>query len=297
VNAPHDATPVQAATLSRWPERTDAPIDAPTGHRSPLLLRRMDRRVRAHPPATPSPTTWPEHPDVVARYLRFMGSRPSDRGRDLRVRFTGSFFRAGMGWMPATAWQFDAADPIERCFAMRIRMGFVLPMLAVDTYRSGRGEMTGTLLRARVAHGTGPTFDLGELTTWLNDVIFLAPGQLFDAGVALVELDDHHFEATVTDGGLTASGVVEVDNRGAPILFSTHDRYADLPTGPVRAEWRTPVSAWARTTDGRAVPSAAEATWILPDGPLTYVRGGFDPTSHELRGRPHDHPQEMPRCG
>lgn len=41
---------------------------------------------------------------MVDRYLRFMGFDPADRGGDVRVRFHGTFARAGLGWMPATAW-------------------------------------------------------------------------------------------------------------------------------------------------------------------------------------------------
>lgn len=251
--------------------------------RGSLLRRRVEQHVRSAPPASSPPASWPEHPEVVDRYLQFMGAQPTDQGCDLRARFAGSFFKPGLGWMPATAWQFNSADPIERRFVMRIRVGRIVPMVAADTYVAGRGEMLGTLFRAKVAHGTGPEFDLGELVTWLNDAVLLAPAQLFDAGVDLVELDDHHFEAKIADGELEASAIVEVDDDGAPTLFTTGDRFADLPSGSVRAEWRTPVHAWGRTEDQRAVPLVAAAVWSLPEGPLTYVRGGFDPASFDLR--------------
>ena len=268
----------------RWlGSATAQPKPGATHHRSPLLRARVDRFVRSAPPVSPMASSWPEHPEVIERYLRFMGAQPTDRGCDLRVRFAGSFFKSGLGWMPASAWQFDSAVPIERRFVMRIRFGRVLPMVAVDTYREGRGEMRGTLLKKQVAHAVGAELDLGELVTWLNDAVLLAPAQLFDAGVELVELDDQHFQATVTDGDVRASAVVEIDDDGSPVVFSTTDRFADLPSGPVRAEWRTPVRAWGRTATRRAVPVAASGVWSLPDGPLTYVRGGFDPTTFELR--------------
>lgn len=220
---------------------------------------------------------------MVGRYLAFMGFDPADRGADVRIRFRGAFLKAGMGWMPATAWQFDSAAPVERRFVMRLRIARVLPMVAVDRYRAGRGQMTGRLFRLRVADGTGREYDEGELVTWLNDAVLFAPALLFDAGASFVGLDATRFEVSITDEGTTVSGVVEVDRDGAPTLFSTHDRFADLPTGPVRAEWRTPVTAWGRTREGRAVPIAASAVWMLETGPLTYVRGGFDPDSLEIR--------------
>lgn len=212
-----------------------------------------------------------------------MGFDPADRGGDVRVRFHGSFAKAGLGWMPATAWQCNTTEPIDRRFVMRIRIGRLIPMVAVDTYRLGRGRMTGRLFGIEVAEGSGPEFDASELVTWLNDAVLFAPAQLFDGGASFIELDPMRFEVSVTDRGTTVAGIVEVDAEGAPSLFSTRDRFADLPTGRVRAEWRTPVTAWGRTPSGRAVPTAASAVWMLDSGPLTYVRGGFDPASWQVR--------------
>jgi hypothetical protein len=71
---------------------------------------------------------------------------------------------------------------------------------------------------------------------------------------------------------------VFVDDRGAPNDFSTTDRYADLPGGLVRAEWRTPVRSW-ELVDGRPIPGPMKAVWHLPDGPMSYVEGRIVPAS------------------
>jgi hypothetical protein len=69
---------------------------------------------------------------------------------------------------------------------------------------------------------------------------------------------------------VTVTARVFLDEQGAPRDFSTEDRYADLPGGPVRARWTTPIAGWTRV-DGRAVPTRGSAVWHLPDGPLTYA--------------------------
>ena len=37
------------------------------------------------------------------------------------------------------------------------------------------------------------------------------------------------------------SARVVLDERGAPVDFHTEDRYADMPGGPVRMGWATPI--------------------------------------------------------
>jgi hypothetical protein len=133
--------------------------------------------------------------------------------------------------------------------------------------------MLGKLLnRIVVADGQGSEFDVGELTTYLNDAVLVAPSMLLGPSTAWNAVDDRSFDVSLTDAGRTVSGRVFVDERGAPYDFSTTDRYMDTPEGPIQAEWRTPVRGWERI-HGRAVPGQIEAVWHLPDGPVPYVTG------------------------
>jgi hypothetical protein len=91
-------------------------------------------------------------------------------------------------------------------------------------------------------------------------------------------VDDRSFDVTLGDAGRSVTGRVLVDDRGAPCDFSTTDRYADLPGGLVRAEWRTPVEGWD-LVDGRPIPGPMRAVWHLPDGPLPCVEGHLVPAS------------------
>lgn len=211
-------------------------------------------------------------PASVQRYLRFMGvvGRPavtSFRGH-LRLRFR---MRSGQPFMPAEVWQYNTVAPIARLFWMRIDMaGGLLPMVGRDSYLDGRGRMLGKLFDTIVvADGEGEPFDIGELTTWLNDAVLMAPSMLLQAPVAFHEVDDASFDVTLTDAGRTVSARVELDARGAPIDFQTEDRFIDLPSGPARARWSTPVEDW-RVVAGRPVPTRGSAVWHLPEGDLTY---------------------------
>jgi hypothetical protein len=210
-------------------------------------------------------------PPVVARYLRAMGVVGQPRSWSFRAHWAGRF-RLGPDkpWMPCDAWQYNSALEIARLFRMRLLVGRVLPMWGWDTYRGGTGRMLGKALGlVPVADGKGPEFDLGELTTWLNDAVLLAPGMLLSVPVTWEATGDDGFRVSVTDGGRTVSAEVLLDDDGRPRDFRSEDRYADLPGGPVRALWSTPVQGWT-VVDGRPRITGGAAVWHLPDGQFRY---------------------------
>lgn len=198
--------------------------------------------------------------------------------------------------MPAEVWQYNSVAPIARVFWMRIDMaGGLLPMVGRDSYLAGRGRMLGKLFDTIVvADGRGEPFDVGELTTWLNDAVLLAPSMLLAAGATFEQVDETSFEIQLSDCGRTVRALVSVDERGAPVDFRSEDRYADLPGGPVRALWSTPVAGW-QVVAGRAIPTRGSAVWHLPEGEFTYGVADFAPDSIETDPEPGGTPSDPPR--
>lgn len=230
-------------------------------------------------------------PDAVQRYLRFMEVVGRPRHWSFRACLEGRFkLRPGQGFMPFVAWQYNCADPIARLFHMRLDFAGVLPMLGRDTYAAGEGRMLGKLLGlVTVADGKGPETTTSELVTWLNDAVLLAPSMLLREGMSWAGADERSFDVSVTDAGRTVSARVTVDERGAPVDFSTTDRFADLPGGPVQARWTTPVGGWT-VKNGRPRPVGTSAVWHLPEdrgGTYTYAEAEFTTVEYDPRpGRP-----------
>ncbi|HUJ07415.1 MAG TPA: DUF6544 family protein [Streptosporangiaceae bacterium] len=219
-------------------------------------------------------------PAAVQRYLGFMGIVGRPRDWSFRARLVGRFrMRPGMGWMPAEAWQYNSAITVARVFVLRVRLAGVVPMTGKDVYASGHGRMIGKLAGLiTVADDKGETSDIGELTTYLDDAIFLAPSFLLRPEVRWAEAGADGFDVSLRDAGRSISGRVSIDERGAPVDFTTTDRFAALPGGMRRAEWRTPVSEWV-AAGGRPVPGQSRAIWNLPEGEFCYLEGRFDPGS------------------
>jgi hypothetical protein len=220
-------------------------------------------------------------PVAAQRYLRFMGVVGRPRDTTFRLHVRGRFRpRGDGGWLACEAWQVTSQPDVARIFHMRLRMMGV-PIYGRDTYVHGAGRL---LIRPldlfTIVDGQGPEYDMGELVTYLNDAVLLAPSMLLVPGVAWEALGDRSFGVTLTNRGVTVRARVLLDERGAPRDFETTDRFTNDPFEPgrplVRARWTTPVDGW-QAADGRQLPTGGRAVWHLPKGELPYADFRFDP--------------------
>jgi hypothetical protein len=210
-------------------------------------------------------------PSAAVRYMGAMGVVGAPRTWSLAAHWRGRFRRRADGpWMPCDAWQYNTVDEVVRLYRMRLVVAGVVPMWGWDTYRHGTGRMLGKALGlVTVADGSGPEFDCGELVTWLDDAVLLAPAMLLHPRTRWEDRGEDRFAVSVTDAGHTVSAVVALDGCGRPADLWTGDRWADLPGGPVRTPWSTTVSGWT-VVGGRLRPVGGAAVWHLPDGEFTY---------------------------
>jgi uncharacterized protein DUF6544 len=214
-------------------------------------------------------------PEPAQRYLRFMGVVGRPRDWSFRLQFTGRFrTKPTQAWMACETWQYNSRPAVARIFWIRVRFGGIVPVVGRDTYLQGRGRMLIRLLDLfPMQDATGREYDLGELTTYLNDAVLFAPSMLLVPQVTWLPIDADSFDAALTDHGRTVAGRVVVDERGAPRDFSTTDRFCADPDNPrrlMRARWITPVTGW-EMIEGRQVFNGGQATWHLPQGPFTYA--------------------------
>jgi len=229
-------------------------------------------------PATVSDAQLSGLPSAAQRSLRFMGvvGRPADLS--FLVHLTGRFrLRPGLPWLRCEAWQYSTCPTVTRLFHLRLSAAGLLRMTGRDAYAAGQGRMHGTLAGMfTVADSAGPETTVSELVTYLNDAVVLAPSMLLELPVTWAPVDDSSFEVTLEDAGHRVTARVFLDERGAPVDFTTEDRWCALPGGLVRTRWSTPVHGW-RQVHGRWLPSAGSAVWHLPEGPFRYAEFRFAP--------------------
>lgn len=58
-----------------------------------------------------------------------------------------------------------------------------------------------------LADGTGEEYDIGELVTYLNDAVMLAPSMLLTSAVAFAPVDAGSFDVSLSDHGRTVTSV------------------------------------------------------------------------------------------
>lgn len=230
-------------------------------------------------------------PPAAARYLRFMGVLGKPRDWSLAVRMRGSFRLSPRAhWMPMEAWQYDSALDIARVFHMRTRYLHLVPIVARDTYLRGKGCMQAKLFDARtVAEATGEQIDIGELVTYLNDAVLMAPSMLLNDNVQFGERNGRSFEVTLHDRGHCVTARVTTDEHGCPVNFSTEDRFVTDPEDPkkrmIRARWTTPIAGY-RCVESRMLPTAATAVWHTSREDFAYVRVVFEPAGFAFNRAP-----------
>lgn len=250
------------------------------------IRRRLERDAATLPASRPGPVVTEDHlaglPEPARRDFRFADVIGRPMTTSFRAHLTGRFrLRDGQAFMPAEIWQYNTASPVARIFWMRVTMAQVLPMVARDSYLDGRGHMRGKLLDlVTVADGTGAEFDIGELTTWLNDAVLMAPSMLLAAGAEFSPADSSSFAVSIADAGRTVSARVVLREDGAPVDFHTDDRFQDRAGGPRRMQWSTPIDGWQRV-GGRALPTRGSAVWHTADGDFTYAVLEFAPDAIE----------------
>jgi hypothetical protein len=211
-------------------------------------------------------------PEAAQRYLHAMGVVGRPRDWSFQAHITGRFRLRGEGsWMPAEVWQYNSAVEVARVFHMRIGFAKELPMVGRDTYLGGKGIMHGKLLGlVTVAHSEGPETNLSELSTYLNDAVLMSPSMLLRPNTSFALVDDSSFDVTLVDAGMTVTARVFLDGDARPANFVTFDRYADLKSGLVQAEWTTPIEGWQPDGD-RFIFTRGHAIWNMAQGPLDYL--------------------------
>lgn len=208
-------------------------------------------------------------PGPAQRYLRFMKVIGQPRTWSVSATATGRF-RMGPDkpWMACEARQYDTRLGVARIFHMKVRLAGFVPVYVRDTYVRGQGRMLARVLDVvPIVDVADERVRIGELVTYLNDAVLFAPSMLLGPETTWTAVDARSFDVALTDRGLTVSARVFVDDRGAPLDFSTTDRFVADPNAPkrmMRARWTTPVVEWTRS-EGHPVPSQASAVWHLAD--------------------------------
>lgn len=165
--------------------------------------------------------------------------------------------------------QYNFADTPVR-FAYIDSSIFGIPFEGFDSFRNGAGSMKGTLGKViTLFNQTGESMDQSSLVTILSEC-FIIPNVILQDYISWEEIDDTHAKATITHGGISASGVFAFNENGEVISFRTKDRTSVDLNGVVReAEWSAIYSDY-KDNNGIRQPSVLISVWHYPEGDCVY---------------------------
>ena len=176
-------------------------------------------------------------------------------------------------WLPFQAEQWFEGSGIEFRWQARVRMAPLVRAKVVDSFEGGRGALEARLLGIiPVARSRGPATDKAEAQRGLAELPWRpfafreGPCLTWEARAA------DKLRAAFDDGRTNATVEFNLDAEGRVLGAAASNRPRVVGKSVVDTAWSGAFSEY-RMFDRLRVPTHAEVTWRLPEGPFTYWRG------------------------
>jgi len=164
----------------------------------------------------------------VQKWLENSGVIGKERIRTVRLKQRGLMrIKEGGPWMPAEAEQYFTVDQPGFIWKAKVKMAPLLYFAERDKYEEGKGHMLIKLLSlVPVVDSRGKEIDQGTLLRYLAEIQWFPTAALSNY-IKWEEIDSHSARATMSYGGITASGVFKFNEMGELISFNAK-RYREV---------------------------------------------------------------------
>ena len=208
-------------------------------------------------------------PPLIQKYLETNGYIGSERHTHLTMEYKDVDFGMGVN-KPRIKIDYthvDFADSPDRLAFIDSKM-FGIPFQGYDYYMNGKGGMKGFLAKLfTLFDQTGPAMDKACLITYLAEAFFL-PEALLKDFITFKQIDDHTVEASITNKGVTATGVFHFNDAYEMTSFTTNDRGQISPD-----PWEAQCENYKTYSDGIKRPTIFRAVWKNKDSDFVYFDG------------------------
>jgi len=226
-----------------------------------------------------SETDLEDFPEQIKKYIKKRGMVGKPLYQNAHLYFKGDFKMArDKPWIKVNTVQFNSFIEPLRLFFIRADMLGLFSMVGSDIYQNGQGNMTGKLMRLiTIFDEKGEAFDIGELTTYLNDAFLMFPWALIHIKDRFTwkEISAHVIEVRFTDQGMTVGAELHFDDQDLLVNYVTSDRYLNRdPNDPqkyIRTKWSTPIRDY-KVIDGQLIPTFGQAIWHYDDIEFCYAK-------------------------
>ena len=128
----------------------------------------------------------------------------------------------------------------------------------------------------------GPEMDVGELQRYLLEMAWYPTAWLSDA-IEWQAIDAYSVKATMHHQGMTASGVLHVNEEGHP-THMTADRYREEHGHYSLTPWMAQADEY-REVNGMRIPIRFEVSWHLASGDFTWFRCKITEIEYDQSGK------------
>ena len=180
-------------------------------------------------------------------------------------------FASDRPWMPFKAEQWFRGGSIEFHWQAWVRMAPFIRARVIDSFERGRGRLTALVFGVvPVANSRGPATDKGEAIRGLAELPWRPFAFRETPQLRWETMGADKLRVTFDDGRTRAAVEFEIDDDGT-VRGGTSGRARMVGKSLVETGWSGAFRDY-EMFDNVRVPTIAEATWHLPEGPFTYWR-------------------------
>jgi hypothetical protein len=220
-----------------------------------------------------APSAGADLPDLLLRYVERNVS-PGALNQQ-RVRFTqlGEMQLRPGRWSPFRAEQEIAVDRVEFAWRATFHAAPFVSLRVCDWYRAGAAGLDVRLWRLlRLVHARGPQFARGEAIRYLVELPLAPQAMALNRELEWRAVDESTVEVATLAGGARVVALLHFGASGDIAAASAEARPRMVGKQIVDTPFRGVYGDY-RQFDGVRLPSTAEVSWLLPEGPFTYFRG------------------------
>jgi hypothetical protein len=214
-------------------------------------------------------------PEPVKKYLSVCGYMNTPVPINADIYWSESYIKMSPKgkWSKLRTSQFNSVNPIGRTAFMKFSS---MPLSGRDIYVDGKFEMKAKLFNLfTVVFANSQESAQSALITSFCE-FFLVPGYLLSDSVEWESLTEHSVRATLSDHGVTVSGVFYFDENGFCTHFETDDRYYSTGKNTYKKLKFSAVYDGYKSQGSIKIAEKAKVIWHLPEGDYEYFKGVID---------------------
>jgi hypothetical protein len=212
-------------------------------------------------------------PPIVQKWLERSNVIGKENSYSVHLKQIGEMRTTPDGnWMPVEAEQWFKTEKPGFIWIADVKFAPGIHLAGRDKYENGKGHMLIKLLSLiPVADAKGTETDQGAMVRYLVEIVWFPSAALNDY-IQWEQIDSTTAKATMTYGGIIASGLFKFDANGDVISFEAK-RYYDRKGGATLEDWFIQIEPNGyKEFEGVRIPARSAVTWKLKEGDFTWLK-------------------------